>query len=384
MRVLAITGARSEFDLLSSLYDKMDKDDFFEFKIVVTGAHLSETYGMSVNTIEEKGYQIADKIYNLIDSGKKIGRAISLGNQISAFAQTFDREKPDLVLVAGDREEAISVTMTAAYMDIPVGHFFGGDIAKDGNIDNSTRYAASKFAHLHFVTMEEHKKTLLKLGEEEQRIFVVGNPAIDNLLSTPSLGREVLSKNIGFDILNDDYLILIKHPIITEIGEQKEQMEVILDSILESDIKCLINFPNSDAGNKEIIEVIESYVSKYPQLHAFKNLDRLNYVNLLRNATALIGNSSSGLFEGPSLNLPAINIGSRQRGRQHSNNMIFIDHNKQDIIDAIKKVRTDKGFIETMKETASPFGDGKTSDMVIEVLKKLTIDQELIYKNITY
>lgn len=384
MKILAVTGARSEFDLLSTLYDKMHKDDFFDFKIVVTGAHLSETFGKTVRNIETKDYPIADRIYNLVDTDEKIGRIISLGNQIPAFAQTFNREKPDLIIVAGDREEAISVSMTGAFMDIPVVHFFGGDIAKDGNIDNSTRYASSKFAHLHFVTLEEHKQTLIKLGEEENRIFVVGNPAIDNIISTPIISRKELSNNIGFDIEKDDYLVLIKHPIITEIEEQKQQMETILDAILESDIRCLINYPNSDAGNREIINVIDSYISKNEKLFTFRNLDRLNYVNLLRNATSLIGNSSSGLLEAPSLNLPAINIGSRQRGRIAAENVIFIDHNKEVIKNAIEKVRNNKKFIEMVDNCISPYGSGNTTEKVIEVLKNLTINKEFIYKNITY
>lgn len=384
MKILAITGARSEFDLLSTIYDKMEEDSFFDFKIVVTGAHLSETFGKTINNIENKNYAIADVIYNLIDTDEKIGRIISLGNQIPAFAQTFNREKPDLIIVAGDREEAISVTMTAAYMDIPVLHFFGGDIAKDGNIDNSTRYASSKFAHLHCVTLEEHKQTLIKLGEEENRIFVVGNPAIDNIISTPKISRAELSHNIGFDIKTDDYLVLIKHPIITEVQEHKQQMETILDAILESNIKCLINYPNSDAGNREIINTIDTYVAKYDRLFTFKNLDRLNYVNLLRNATSLIGNSSSGLLEAPSLNLPAINIGTRQKGRTAAENVIFINHNKTDIKSAIEKVRFDKEFKQTVKDCVSPYGSGDTSDKVIKLLKNLTIDKELIYKNITY
>lgn len=384
MKILAITGARSEFDLLSTLYDALHKDDFFDFKIVVTGAHLSETFGKTISNIEAKEYPIADRIYNLIDTDEKIGRLISLGNQIPAFAQTFNREKPDLIIVAGDREEAISVSMTGAYMDIPVVHFFGGDIAKDGNIDNSARYATSKFAHLHFVTLEEHKQTLLKLGEEESRIFVVGNPAIDNIISTPNISRKELSKNIGFDIEEDDYLVLIKHPIITEIKEQKQQMETILDAVVESDIKCLINYPNSDAGNREIINVIDSYVLKHDNLFTFKNLDRLNYINLLRNATSLIGNSSSGLYEAPSFNLPAINIGSRQRGRISAENVIFIEHNKKNIIKAIDKVRNDTNFIEMVNKCVSPYGDGNTTEKVIKVLKSLIIDNEFIYKNITY
>ena len=225
---------------------------------------------------------------------------------------------------------------------------------------------------------------LLKLGEEEERIFVVGNPAIDNIISTAIINRKTLSKNIGFDIENDDYLVLIKHPIITEVDQQKEQMETILDAIIESNIKCLINYPNSDAGNREIINVINNYISKYQNLFAFKNLNRLNYINLLRNATALIGNSSSGLYEAPSLNLAAINIGSRQRGRCAAENVIFVDHHKPEIIKAIKKVRNDKDFIDSVKNCSSPYGNGDSANKVIKLLKTLRIDSNLIHKNITY
>lgn len=384
MKIIAVTGARSEYDLLSTLYDVMHNDDFFDFSIVVTGAHLSDTFGRTIKNIEDKAYPIADRIYNLIDTSEKIGRIISLGNQISAFAQTFDREKPDLIIVAGDREEAISVSMTAAYMDIPVAHFFGGDIAKDGNIDNSTRYAASKYSHLHFVTLKEHKDTLIKLGEEEDRIFVVGNPAIDNLISTPKITRRQLSENIGFNIENEEYLVLIKHPIITEINDQRRQMQVILDAIIEFNIKCLVNYPNSDAGNREIIEVIDEYVAKHESLFVFKNLDRLNYVNLLRNATSLIGNSSSGLLEAPSLGLPAINVGSRQRGRIHGNNVLFVDHKISEIKAAINKVTSDKKFSELVNKSDSPYGNGDTTEKVVKIFKELKLDDKLIYKNITY
>ena len=269
-------------------------------------------------------------------------------------------------------------------MSIPVAHFFGGDIAKDGNIDNSTRYATSKFAHLHFVTLEKHKINLIRMGESESKIFTVGNPAIDNIISIPKISRKELTSNIGFNIEFDDYLVLIKHPIISEIDQQKEQMEIILDAILESNIKCLINYPNSDAGNSDIINVIDKYVSNHNTLFTFKNLDRVNYINLLRNASSLIGNSSSGLLEGPSLNLPAINIGSRQRERIAAENVIFINHIKKDIVAAIKKVRYNNDFKEQVKNCISPYGDGKTTDKVLKILKDLKITDELIYKDITY
>jgi GDP/UDP-N,N'-diacetylbacillosamine 2-epimerase (hydrolysing) len=249
-RIIAVTGARSEYDLLYSVYAQLNTDQRFDFQLIVTGSHLSEKFGNTQQYIEKDGFTIADKIYNLVDSDQKIGRILSLGNQLNALAQAFDRLKPDVVLVAGDREEAISVCMTAAYMDIPVAHFFGGDIAKDGNIDNAVRYAASKFAHLHFPSLEAHKSTLLKLGEEEGRIFVVGSPALDRFLSIPNMDRSALEKALNFPLGNTPYFVLIQHAIITEVEKQAEHIRFTLEAIQRSGKKCVINYPNSDPGNQ--------------------------------------------------------------------------------------------------------------------------------------
>ena len=368
-----------------SIYKKLDQDDRFDFEIIVTGAHLSEKFGNTVKLIEDDGFTINNKIYNLIDSDKKIGRILSLGNQLSELAHTIEKSNPDILIVAGDREEAISVTMTAAYLDVAVAHFFGGDIAKDGNIDNSVRYAASKFALIHFPTLENHKETLLKLGEEIERIFVVGNPALDRFIETPNIDIKDLFIKMNKETYDKDYLVLIQHSIISEVELQDKYIRITLDSILESGIPCFINYPNSDPGNYQIIEAYKEYVSKYPETFTiFQNLDRITYVNLLRNAAALIGNSSSGLLEAPSLGLPAINIGKRQRGRAHGENIIFVDNNKKQITDALNFVLNDKEFIQKVAKKNNPYGNGNTAKKVIEILAELKIDSSLIHKNITY
>jgi GDP/UDP-N,N'-diacetylbacillosamine 2-epimerase (hydrolysing) len=384
-KILAVTGARSEYDVLFPIMEKLNADNDFELQIIVTGAHLSENYGKTIQNVEKDGFLIADKVYNLINSDEKIGRVISLGNQISAFAQTFDRIKPDIIIVVGDREEAISVSLTGAYMDIPVAHIGGGDIAKDGNIDNSVRYATSKFAHIHFTILEQHKQTLIKLGEDDWRIFSLGNPVLDRFLATPILTLEQISENIHFDITNEKYLVLIQHPIITTNMENEgENILETLDAIVESGYTCLINYPNSDAGNFAIIEAYQEYVKKHKQLFIFKNLDRLNYINILRNASCLLGNSSSGIIEAPSLGLPVINIGKRQRGRIHADNVIFVDNKKEEIKAAIKKSLTDSVYINSMKVVKNPYGDGNSATKIVEVLRTIELNDKLIYKNITY
>ena len=383
-KILAVTGARSDYDLLTPIYERLSKDERFEFSILVTGSHLSDTFGKTVQYIERDDYKIEDQIYNLIDTNDKVGRVISIGNQISGIAQTINRVRPDIVLVAGDREEAISTTMTAAFLNTPVAHFFGGDIAKDGNIDNSVRYAASKFAHIHFPSLASHKANLLRLGEDEWRIFAVGNPAIDKLKNEIFINRKNLSAAIGFDIESDQYIILIQHSVINEVEVQGDYIRETLNAIVESGVKCLINYPNSDAGNYAIIEAYEEYARAHSHLFLFKNLERKIYVNLLRNASCLIGNSSSGILEAPTLGLPVVNIGVRQRGREHAENVIFVDNKKEEILAALNKTLSDDDYIKEVKKCVNPYGDGATSEKVVEILASIEINDRLIFKNITY
>ena len=386
-KIIAVTGARSEYDLLYSVYQKLSSNPAFDFSLIITGPHLSDSFGYTSQFVENDGFRISGTIFNLIDSNKKIGRIISIGNQIPSLANILNHEKPDIVLVAGDREESISVTMTCAYMDIPVAHFFGGDIAKDGNIDNSVRYAASKFAHIHFPTLPQHKETLLKLGEDEWRIFVVGNPALDRIVSTAVISKEQIFENLGIENKKiKKYCVLIQHPIITQVESQAEHIRITLDAILEeNDLHCFINYPNSDAGFAEIVRAYQEYSTKYPnKFTLFKNLDRINYINLLRYAEFLIGNSSSGVVEVASLGLAAINIGDRQRGRLHGSNVIFVDNDKNQIEDAIKIVMEDENFRKKVALKSNPYGDGKSSEKIIEILSNIELNNKLLYKNITY
>lgn len=384
-KIIAVSGARSDYDLLFKVYEQLNNDDRFDFSIIITGPNLSDNFGYTAKNIEADGFRVANRIFNLVDSNQKIGRAISIGYQIPSLAQTFLQEQPDIVLVAGDREEAISVSLTCAYMDIPVAHFFGGDIAKDGNIDNAVRYATSKFSHIHFPSLPEHKQTLLKLGEDEWRIFVVGNPALDRLLSTKELTKEEVMGRMNKTVAVDRYCVLIQHSIITQVEEQARHIRITLDAIVKSGIHCFINYPNSDAGSNEIIQAYLEYTKKYPDIFiSFKNLDRETYVNMLKHAAFLIGNSSSGVVEVGSLGLPAINVGERQRGRLHGDNVLFVDNDEDQILDAINVVLNDQEFLAKVRLKNNPYGDGKSADKVVKVLATVDLDSKLVHKNITY
>jgi GDP/UDP-N,N'-diacetylbacillosamine 2-epimerase (hydrolysing) len=383
-KIIAVTGARSEYDILYPVLLELEKNSEIELTLIVTGAHLSNKFGFTVDLIEADGFKICEKVYNLIDSNERIGRILSLGNQISSFANCFNRVKPDIVIVVGDREEAISVSMTCAYMDIACAHLAGGDIAKDGNIDNSVRYAASKFAHIHFTLLNEHKTTLLKLGEDDWRIHNVGNPALDRFLSCPIKNLNEISEDLGIQLKRRDFNVLIQHPIITSVEEESNNIIETLEAIVESKTTTLINYPNSDAGNFSIIEAIEKYSLLYPFIFTFKNLDRVTYINLLRNAKVLLGNSSSGIIEAPSIGLPVINIGPRQRGRIHSENVIFVDNNKDEIINALKKITQDEAIYDRLIKIKNPYGDGYSGLKIANILASIELNNNLIYKNITY
>lgn len=385
-KIIAVTGARSDYDLLYTVYKQLDEDERFDFEIIITGPHLIEKFGYTAQYIERDGFKIADRIYNVLDSDSKLARAAAIGYQIPALCQAFNRLKPDIILVAGDREEAISVTLAAAYMDLPVAHFFGGDIAKDGNIDNSTRYAASKYAHIHFPSLAEHKETLLKLGEDEWRIFPVGNPALDRFLSTETLSREATLARVNPELAQtEDYIVLIQHSIISEADRQSEHIRMTLEAIRQSGKPCFINYPNSDAGNFQIIEAYQEYNRLYPeQFHLFQNLERTAFVNLLRHASCLVGNSSSGILEAPSLGLPVVNVGMRQRGRVHGDNVIFTDNDTQEILAAINRAFTDEAFKSKVSERNNPYGNGDSTEKIIKVLASIELNEQLIYKNITY
>ncbi len=384
-KVIAVTGARSEYDLLYSVYKNLEEDENFDFSIIITGPHLSHTFGYTAKHIEEDGFKIAGKLYNFIDTGEKIGRITSIGNQVTLLANLLNHENPDIVLVAGDREEAISVTMTCAYLDIVVAHFFGGDIVKDGNIDNSARYASSKFAHIHFPSLPEHRETLMKLGEDDFRIFVMGNPALDRIASTRFLSKSEVLSNLGVKNKKiSNYCVLIQHPTAQAL-KQDEQIRSTLNALLEYEGHSFINFPNSDSGSAEIIKAYQEYSSKYPdKLTVFKNLDRENYLSLLKHSEFLIGNSSSGVIEVATLGLAAINVGERQRGRVHGANVIFTDNNKDQIQKAIYRVLNDEEFRQIVARKENPYGSGNSAEIVVKVLSEIELSQELIYKNITY
>lgn len=371
-KILAFTGIRSDYDLMSMLYKNLNKQPDIEIKLIVSGAHLSDTYGYTYKNIEADNIPILCKIENLIDSNSKASRLKSLSILLQNCIHNIVDYSPDLIIYAGDREEVIVGGLVGAYLRIPTIHFFGGDHASDGNVDNLIRHATSKISSIHFVSSEDSKNRLIKLGEASNRIFNVGSPAIDNFMETPIISKNEILKELGKENWNN-YAVVIFHPILGEEDNAGIYFEQILKALIKKNIYAFISYPNVDSGNRKIISIIESY-SENNNFKFYKNLPRILFVNMLRYSSFLIGNSSSGLAEAPVLKLGAINVGLRQKGRLSSGNVIFVEQEINEIISSIDKVLS-KDFQDSLSKVKSLYGDGKSVDKIVQLIKTIDFDK---------
>ncbi len=381
--VLAVTGIRSEYDIMSSVFSAIEKHPNLELQLVVTGAHLSEDYGFTVKDIQQDGFYIVDQIESLLNSDSASGRVKGLAIQLQGLAQTVSRVKPDFLLVLGDREESMTTALIGAYMNIPVAHVAGGDRVV-GNVDDQIRHAVTKLSHLHFTTNNESKERIIKLGEQPFRVFNTGNPGIDRFLDVPSISLSEISSRIGVKLAEGEpYIILLQHAISSEIELAYDQVKESLEAVKDMGIKTIVIYPNSDAGSQQLVRAIKEYESLH-FIHVAKNIPRLEFINLMRNAACILGNSSAGILEAPYLKLPTINVGNRQHGRQHAENVQFIGHDKNAIIQAVNKAVFDKEYRSKVATCINPYGDGSSSERIASILATVNINEELMIKDITY
>jgi GDP/UDP-N,N'-diacetylbacillosamine 2-epimerase (hydrolysing) len=367
-KILAFTAIRSDYDLMSGIYKKIQLDPEMELGLIVSGAHLSDTYGNTVKYIEQDGVEILARIECLIDSNTPASRVLSASILLQSCIHTVQQFNPDLIIYPGDREEVMVGALIGSYLRIPTAHFFGGDHAADGNADNPVRHAVSKLSSLHFVSHPQHKERLLKMGETERRIFVIGNPALDRFIQAPCIEKKELLAKMDRSHWSD-YALLIFHPILGGESQAGEYFSEILLTLKRRGIKTFVSYPNVDAGNKDIIEVIEKFTCD-ENFCFYKSLERALFINLMKNALFMIGNSSSGLLEAPSIPLGVVNVGNRQRGRLAAENVIFVDQGVSNIESGISKV-LDLTFKENLSNIKSPYGEGNSVNKAMDLLKRI-------------
>ncbi len=383
--VLFTTAIRSEYDLQYSVMRAVEAHPALQTQVVVTGAHLSEAYGYTVKEVERDKFSIVAQILSLVNADDLSGRVKSAAIQLVGLIDVFRSQKPDFVVAATDREEALMVATAGSYMGIPVVHIGGGDIATDRNIDNAVRHATTKLAHLHMVTTPLSAQRVIRMGEEPWRVHTVGAPGIDRLLSTPTIAPDALWKYLGFNPGNRPYVVVIQHAISTQVDAAGEQMRTTLEALVQLGLPVFVAYPNSDAGSQQIIAVIREYAGRYDSLfHTYQTLPREIFVNLMRNASALVGNSSCGIIEAPALKLPVINVGDRQRGRECAENVQFVSHDVPHIKSAVERAIFDQKYRRELETCTNPYGAGDAGERIARILAEVEINERLIWKVNTY
>lgn len=381
--IVAITGIRSEYDILSSVFAAIHSHAALRLSVIATGAHLSPVYGNTVCAIRADGFDVVEEIESLLDGDRDSSRIKGLAIQLQGLTQALRRLHPDMLLVLGDREEAMSTALAGAYMNIPVAHIAGGDRVV-GNVDDQVRHAVTKLAHLHFVTNEESRERVLRLGEQPFRVHNTGNPGLDRLLAEPVIDAAEISQRLGFEIRDGEPLLLvIQHTLSSEIPSAYQQMRATLEAVRTLGVKTVLSYPNSDAGGSELRRAIHEFEG-LPFLYTAKNLPRLEFVNLMRRAGCLLGNSSAGILEAPLLRLPVVNVGNRQSGRLHAENVQFVTHDANVIVKAVHRALFDEGYRATVRACHNPYGDGHSSGRIAALLAEIPIDNRLLIKDITY
>lgn len=377
-KVAVITGTRADYGIYYPILKAIQADNELELHLIVTGMHLSPQYGNTVESIEKEGFQISAQVQCLFQGGTHGNMARSIGIGILGMTQAFESIQPDCVLVLGDRGEMLAAAIVSTHLNIPLLHLHGGEVS--GTIDESVRHAISKLAHIHLVATEGSKERLIRMGEDPWRIEVVGAPRIETIENEllPSLGEIKDKYHLHF---TEDYLLFVYHPVTTE-EQDLAFLGQMLEVLLESELHLVCIMPNSDAGNEKITRIYQRYLQN-PKFHAVTNFEQLDYLTMLKHAVMLVGNSSSGIIEAASYKVPVINIGSRQKGRERSRNVIDISEDKDELLHAIEHVMR-KDFLASLKTLTNVYGRKNTSQNIVRSIKQLSKTEQLIQKTITY
>ncbi len=383
IKILALTGIRSEYDLLFPLLKRLSLDAAFDLGVVVCGAHLTNLHNHSVRQIEADGFHIVERLETLLHSSSRLGKVRSSGILLTALGQTLERERPDLLLLLGDREEVVVGSLAGLYLGIPVVHLAGGDSLHGGCPDEWVRHAATKMSHLHLAMAEAHAQRLLRLGEEPWRVHVVGSGGVDRLRQEPEISREQLAERVGAGV-HTAYGVFLFHPLMdAHCQEGGEQVALCLEGALRTGLHLFVGAPNSDPGYQEVARVIDLH-GRRAEVTLYRHLPRSTFVALLRQARCLVGNSSLAFHEAPFLGLPAVNIGDRQQGRLAAHNIQSVPLDLQAIQQAVQRAAFDPLYRATVQPGDTVYGDGHMAERTVALLKNLPDKQTLLAKRMTY
>lgn len=372
-----VTVARSDYSLYLPVLKRMREHAELDFGLFVSGAHLDPGFGATVTAIEADGYRIIDRIDILLASDSTTGTAKSIGLGVMGFADAYRRRRPDILLVLGDRFEMLSAVVAAAPYRIPVGHIHGGEVS-EGAVDDLYRHCITKMSHLHFVSTELAARRVLAMGEDPGHVFVTGAPGIDNVLGAQKLSRDELADRYGIP-RSGDFLVVTYHPVTMEPGVAREQVAVLMQALDSVKVPSVFTLANADPEGRLINREIATHVARRPDFRMVENFGADGYASVMSHALAMVGNSSSGIIEAASFELPVVNVGSRQAGRERSANVIDADCSVRSITDALRRA-TSRKFRDGLKGISNIYGDGNAAARIVKALREVSLDDTLLRK----
>ena len=371
-KICIITGTRAEYGLLRWVMQGIKDDPELRLQIIATGMHLSPEFGLTYQVIERDGFKIDRKVEMLTSSDTPVGIAKSMGLGLIGFADALNELKPDLIVVLGDRFEIFSAVSAALVARIPVAHIHGGE-STEGLVDEAIRHSITKMSHLHFVATDVYRRRVIQLGEQSDKVFLVGGLGIDNIKHLQLLGRAELENSIDFKLGSKNLLITF-HPVTLETSTAENQLEELLSALTElKDTKLIFTLPNADTDSRSLIKMVKSFVAQNPNACAHASLGQLRYLSCIAQVDGVVGNSSSGLLEVPSFQKGTINIGDRQRGRLGARSVINCEPTRKSIGAALRRLYS-TNFQAALQQVTNPYGKGGASKAILSTIKAVSLD----------
>jgi GDP/UDP-N,N'-diacetylbacillosamine 2-epimerase (hydrolysing) len=374
-KICVVTGTRAEYGCLRWVIEGIRDTPGLELQLVATGMHLSPEFGLTYRDIERDGFIIDRKIEMLLSSDSSAGLTKSMGLGLIGFGDALTQLRPDLIFVLGDRFEIFSAAAAATIACIPIAHAHGGE-ATEGAFDEAIRHSVTKMSHLHFVAADEYRRRVIQLGEDPQRVFLVGGLGIDNIRRLQLLDRATLEESLGFALARRNLLVTF-HPATLDgqdFGRQMTELLCALDTL--RDTHLIFTLPNADTGSRLLIEMVQRFVAGHTNARAYSSLGQLRYLSCVRHVDGVVGNSSSGLTEVPSFGKGTINIGDRQKGRLKAQSVIDCDPDQRSIAAAFQRLYS-QDFQLQLKTVRNPYGEGGASEKVVKVLRDYPLDSIL-------
>ncbi len=370
MKIAVFTGTRAEYGLLFWLLKDIQADPELKLQLLVSGSHLSPEFGLTYQQIEMDKFQIDEKIEILLSSNSAVGTAKSIGLGILGFADALSRMNPNVLVILGDRFEALAAAQTAMILRIPVVHLHGGELT-EGAYDDAMRHAITKLSYLHATSTEEYRRRVIQMGESPDRVKNVGAIGLDHLKRTTLMSMTELAASLNF-ALRPPFFLVTYHPVTLGDESPVASFEALLYALDKfQDHQVIITYPNADDGGRKIIPIIETYANRYPQrVLVVPSLGQVRYLSAIKHCTAVVGNSSSGVIEAPSFDVPSINIGIRQRGRLAAKSVLHCDVNSESIINAIN-IAISRCYKDIDEVIVNPYGEGDTSQRILNMIKQM-------------